>query len=97
VAQVPVPRSDLLGLLMKFYGKLITIMMHTSTTCSRLESPGLPSLATFGLCAHDLAIRLRHRLETCSDPVTVTACERFLAKPRVDPADNKEDLLDQAW
>jgi hypothetical protein len=52
---------------------------------------------TFGLRVHDLATRLRRRLETCTDPVTVNACERFLTKLRVDPADNKGDLLDQPW
>ena len=36
-------------------------------------------------------------LETCNDPVTVAASERFLNKLRVDPADHKGDLLDQPW
>jgi hypothetical protein len=52
---------------------------------------------TFGLRVQDLATRVRRRLETCKDPVTVTASERFLSKLRVDPADHKGDLLDQPW
>ncbi len=66
-----------------------------------LLETGIPKVIqrdeTFGLRVHDLVTRLNRRLETCTDPVTVTACERFLTKLRVDPADNKGDLLDRPW
>jgi hypothetical protein len=66
-----------------------------------LLEAGIPRIIqrdqTFGLRVQDLATRLRHRLKTCKDPATVTTCERFLDKLRVDPADHKGDLLDQPW
>lgn len=66
-----------------------------------LVETGIPRVLqrdqTFGLRVHDLDTRLRRRLETCKDPVTTAASERFLNKLRADPVDRKGDLLDQPW
>ncbi len=52
---------------------------------------------TFGLRVQDLATRLQHRVATCKNSIIITACEHFLEKLRVDPADHIGNLLDQPW
>lgn len=52
---------------------------------------------TFGLRVQDLATRLQHRVATCKNSITITACEHFLEKFRIDSTGHIGNLLDQPW